>query len=128
MAVLVVNVVGLTTAHLGSDTPNLTAYADRGSVSSVMPTLPAVTTTSQATMLTGVGPEQHGIVGNGWFFKDLGEILFWRQSETLVQAVPFWHDLTINGHAPRVLKHFWWYAMNSRHCSHLVTPRPCLPR
>jgi predicted AlkP superfamily pyrophosphatase or phosphodiesterase len=80
--------------------------------------LPAVTTTAQATMLTGVDPSEHGIVANGWYFRDLNEILLWRQSERLVCAPHVWE-----GQPWKVLKHFWWYAMNtSAHAT--VTPRP----
>ena len=41
---------------------------------------PAVTCSAQASMLTGALPLQHGIVGNGWYFRDLAEIWLWRQS------------------------------------------------
>jgi hypothetical protein len=46
--------------------------------------LPAVTTTVQSTMLTGSLPRDHGIVANGWYFRDLSEIWLWRQSNRLV--------------------------------------------
>ena len=53
------------------------------------PVLPAVTCTAQAT-LTGLLPREHGIVGNGWYFRDLAEVLFWQQSNRLVQGEMVW--------------------------------------
>ena len=47
--------------------------------------LPAVTCTSQATMLTGLPPRDHGIVGNGWYYRDTQEIRFWQQANSLIQ-------------------------------------------
>src|SRR5947209_4166789 len=90
MALVVLCCVGLTPDHLGSDTPNLAALATQGFSAPLGTALPAVTTTAQTTMLTGVLPEEHGIVGNGWYFRELGEILFWRQSERLIQAPLPW--------------------------------------
>jgi predicted AlkP superfamily pyrophosphatase or phosphodiesterase len=115
---VVLNCVGLTPAHLGSDTPQLSQLANKGFHTPMAPALPAVTTTAQTTMLTGVDPSTHGIVANGWYFRDLNEILLWRQSEQLVCARHVWE-----GQPWKVLKHFWWYAMNTS-TEATVTPRP----
>lgn len=115
---VVLNCVGLTRAHLGNDTPNLLRLATEGFATSLDAALPAVTTTAQVTMLTGVDPSEHGIVANGWYFRDLNEILLWRQSERLVCAPHVWE-----GRPWKVLKHFWWYAMNTG-AQATVTPRP----
>ena len=41
---------------------------------------PAVTCSVQATFTTGLLPREHGIVANGWYFRDLAEVWLWRQS------------------------------------------------
>ena len=115
---VVLDCVGLTPAHIGADTPNLSRLAAGGFLAPLAPALPAVTTTGQVTMLTGVDPSEHGIVANGWYFRELNEILLWRQSESLVQAPHVWE-----GRPWKVLKHFWWYAMNTS-TEATVTPRP----
>ncbi len=46
---------------------------------------PAVTTTVQSTFVTGALPRDHGIVANGWYFRDLSEVWLWRQSNRLVR-------------------------------------------
>ncbi len=52
--------------------------------------LPAVTTTVQSTFVTGALPRDHGIVGNGWYFRDLAEVWLWRQSNRLVHGEKLW--------------------------------------
>ncbi|MDA3963831.1 MAG: alkaline phosphatase family protein [Planctomycetota bacterium] len=119
---IVICAVGLSPEHLGADTPRLSAVAESGFHRALTPALPAVTTTAQATMLTGTDPAVHGIVANGWYFRDLAEVWLWRQSEALMQAPPVWER--IRERRPcTVLKHFWWYAMNSS-ADAFVTPRP----
>jgi len=115
--------VGLTPGHLGPHTPHLSALAGRGFAAPLGGSLPAVTTSAQTTMLTGVTAREHGIVANGWYFRELGEIWLWRQSEALVQAPLIWDLLRRDRPGLKVLKHFWWYAMNSS-ADALVTPRP----
>jgi predicted AlkP superfamily pyrophosphatase or phosphodiesterase len=119
---VVICAVGLTPSHLGTDTPHLTALASDGFSAPMTGVLPAVTTTAQTTMLTGTLPREHGIVANGWYFRELGEVWLWRQSEKLIQAPLVWES--VRAQRPlKVLKHFWWYAMNTS-CDATVTPRP----
>ncbi len=123
-ALAILDCVGLTPRHLGLNTPNLNRLAEGGFVRPLAPALPAVTTTGQVSMLTGVAPRQHGIVGNGWYFRDLNEILLWRQSEGLIDAPLVWEGARhADGQPWRVLKHFWWYAMATS-ATATVTPRP----
>jgi predicted AlkP superfamily pyrophosphatase or phosphodiesterase len=82
---LVLDVVGLTPALL-AHAPNLKALATGGGLRPLATVLPAVTTTVQSTFLTGLLPRDHGIVGNGWYFRDLAEVWLWRQSNRLVQG------------------------------------------
>ena len=79
------DVVGLT-PRLLEHAPRLRALAERGSTGPLDGVLPAVTCSAQASALTGVLPSEHGIVGNGWFPRDTGEVRFWLQSNALIQA------------------------------------------
>lgn len=85
--------------------------------------LPAVTCSVQATYLTGVTPRDHGIVGNGWYFRDMDEIKFWRQSNKLIQAPKIWEKAKEQNPNFTCANLFWWYNMNSS-VDYLVTPRP----
>ena len=65
----VINVVGLTPELIGEDTPNLKDLAAQRFLQPVQGVFPSVTTTAQSSMLTGLQPADHGIVGNGWYFS-----------------------------------------------------------
>lgn len=86
----VINIVGLTSQLLGAATPFLRSWKNRGKLAIIKPGFPAVTCAVQSNYLTGVTPDKHGIVGNGWYFKEECEIKFWRQSNKLVQAPKIW--------------------------------------
>ncbi|WP_372396143.1 nucleotide pyrophosphatase/phosphodiesterase family protein [Azospirillum sp. HJ39] len=118
---LVLNVVGLT-ADLLPHAPALSALATRG-VRSLVPPLPAVTCTVQASMLTGRTPSGHGCVANGWYDRDLSEILFWKQSNRLVSGETLWEEARRRDPSFTGAKLFWWYNMYSG-ADLSVTPRP----
>ena len=123
---VVINVVGLTPGLLGSDTPALAEFAASGRVAAVRPPLPAVTCTAQSTYLTGALPSQHGIVGNGWYYRDECEVKFWRQSNHLVQGPKIWDAARQLDPTFKVANLFWWYNMYSS-ADFAVTPRPMYP-
>jgi predicted AlkP superfamily pyrophosphatase or phosphodiesterase len=110
--VCVVNVVGLT--------PKLLAHAPK--ISAIGPArpwqspIPAVTCTAQATMLTGMAPSKHGIVGNGWLFRDTGEVRLWQQSNALIQGEPLYSGV-------RTAKMFWWFNQGAL-VEWYATPKP----
>ncbi len=125
---LVLNVVGLTPALL-PHTPRLAALARDGFQATLGTVLPAVTCSAQATMLTGRLPRDHGIVGNGWYFRDLAEVMLWRQSNALVgcEHEKLWHvGRRRFGPGFTVAKMFWWYNMHAA-VDQAVTPRPIYP-
>src|SRR5262245_12945270 len=123
---VIIDVVGLTPALLGPDTPNLAKLAAEGFQAELEPVLPAVTCTAQATMLTGLLPRDHGIVANGWYFRDLAEVWLWRQSNHLVGGEKVWETARRSHPGLRCAKMFWWYNMYSS-ADYSVTPRPIYP-
>ncbi len=84
---------------------------------------PAVTCTVQSTFATGTLPAQHGCVANGWFFRDLSEIWFWRQSNKLVAGEKIWQAARRRDPEFTCAKLFWWYNMYSS-ADWSITPRP----
>jgi predicted AlkP superfamily pyrophosphatase or phosphodiesterase len=123
---VVINVVGLTPNLIGSHTPRIQQWAENAAMASVTPTLPAVTCTMQATYLTGKSPSDHGIVGNGWYFREECEVKFWRQSNRLVQAPKIWELAKEQDATFTCANLFWWYNMYST-VDYAVTPRPMYP-
>jgi predicted AlkP superfamily pyrophosphatase or phosphodiesterase len=120
---IVLNVVGLTPALLGADTPHLLALAKRGGMRAMRTITPAVTCSVQTSMLMGTLPNEHGIVGNGWLFRDLGEIFLWRQSARLADGERVWDAAKRIDPSFTSANLFWWYAMHGT-TDIAVTPRP----
>ena len=123
---LVLNVVGLTPALLGPHAPHLQRLAARGGLRALDTVTPAVTTTVQSTFVTGTLPREHGIVANGWYFRDLAEVWLWRQSNRLVAGEKVWESGRRRDPAFTCAKLFWWYNMYSS-ADWSVTPRPMYP-
>ena len=110
--VCVINVVGLT-PELSKHAPNL---CTAGKPAAWQSPYPAVTCTSQATMLTGLSPREHGVVGNGWYFRDTGEIRFWQQSNRLMQGEKLYEGVS-------TAKMFWWFNQGAS-VRWFATPKP----
>ncbi|HBV63946.1 MAG TPA: alkaline phosphatase family protein [Rhodopirellula sp.] len=111
-SVCIINAVGLT--------PELLKYAPRisaiGESQPMRAPLPAVTCTSQATLLTGLSPAQHGIVGNGWYYRDTQEIRFWQQANSLISGEKFYEGI-------ETAKMFWWFNQSAP-VKYSATPKP----
>ena len=123
---VVLNVVGLSSSLLGEHTPLLSRWAEAGLAIPISPVLPAVTCSVQATYLTGKLPSEHGIVANGWYFRDECEIKFWRQSNKLVQSPKVWEMARSLDPSFTCANLFWWYNMYSD-VDYAITPRPMYP-
>ncbi|MCI0688585.1 MAG: alkaline phosphatase family protein, partial [Sporichthyaceae bacterium] len=119
---VVLDVVGLT-PRLLANMPALRSVAERGFTARLDPVLPAVTCSVQASLLTGSAPREHGIVGNGWYFRDLGEVLLWRQHNALVGGEKVWQAARKVDPSYTVANICWWYAMGAD-VDWTVTPRP----
>lgn len=123
---VLINAVGLTTRLLPL-APRLKALADVGWSRPLREVLPAVTCTAQASLLTGRPPASHGIVGNGWLFRETGEVRFWQQSNSLLQAEPIYVTArrlaAEQGRSFRCAKMFWWFNQGAA-VDFSVTPKP----
>jgi predicted AlkP superfamily pyrophosphatase or phosphodiesterase len=103
--------------------PRLSALARAGTARPLTTVTPAVTCTVQATFMTGALPRQHGIVANGWLFRDLMEVWLWRQSNRLVEGEKIWEAGKRRDSAFTTANMFWWYNMGATHDIG-ATPRP----
>lgn len=122
--IVLLNCVGLT--------PRLLPLALRLSkvgewVADMPEVLPAVTCTAQATLLTGKLPREHGIVANGWLYRDTMEVRFWQQSNRLIQAEPVYETARKRakerGKPFKSAKLFWWFNQGAA-VDISVTPKP----
>lgn len=81
--VVVLDVVGLQPDHLEDGlAPNLTAFLNGDTVSSVEPPFPAVTVPAQTTLSTGLAPSEHGDVSNGEYDRVRDEAAFWERDRS----------------------------------------------
>lgn len=123
---VIVNAVGMT-KRLLAHAPRMKKLAETGWLHGLHETLPAVTTTAQATMLTGCSPQEHGVVGNGWYFRDTGEVRFWQQCRELMQGPTFYDILkqrfAERGQSFKAAKLFWWFNQGAD-LAYSVTPKP----
>src|SRR5438067_2068295 len=123
---VLINAVGLTPRLLPL-APRLHALAKTGWAVPLREVLPAVTCTAQATLLTGTAPERHGVVANGWLYRDSTEVRFWQQSNRLIQAEPVYQ--TARDRAAKrerrfkSAKLFWWFNQGAA-VDLSVTPKP----
>jgi predicted AlkP superfamily pyrophosphatase or phosphodiesterase len=123
---VIINAVGLTSRYL-ANAPHLAALANKGWRRTFREVLPAVTCTAQATLLTGKMPDQHGIVANGWLFRDTNEVRFWQQSNRLIEAEPIYatakRRAVTRGRSLKIAKFFWWFNQGAA-VDLSVTPKP----
>jgi predicted AlkP superfamily pyrophosphatase or phosphodiesterase len=117
----VINVVGLTEPLIGEHTPRLSSFARE--CATIQSVTPAVTCSAQATYVTGKLPSDHGIVANGWYFRELNEVWLWRQSNRLIQGEKVWETARRREAGFTCSNTFWWYAMATT-ADYTLTPRP----
>jgi predicted AlkP superfamily pyrophosphatase or phosphodiesterase len=111
---LLINIAGLGAGSVGPNTPHLDRLAGQGrGPIAVEPPLPALTSTSQATILTGTLPAQHGIVANGWYFRELAQVLNWQRSANLMAGERLWETADAGRESLRCVNLFWRYAAHA---------------
>lgn len=115
-----ISMPGLRTRDL-EHMPRLRALAGNGSTAELVPTFPCVTSPVQASMLTGKPPADHGIIGNGFYYRDRGEVELWVGRNNLVQCEQLWDTL-----AQRGISQAAWIPQNIKDAAadFIVTPEP----
>ncbi|MEV0742230.1 nucleotide pyrophosphatase/phosphodiesterase family protein [Streptomyces sp. NPDC050549] len=103
--------------------PHLRAVGEQGFTARLDTVFPAVTATVQATFTTGLLPRHHGAVANGWYHRDQGEILMWRQHNGLVGGEKVWQAARARDPEHTSAYLCWWWAMGAQ-VDTVLTPRP----
>lgn len=114
----IINVVGLT-PRLMQHAPHMGKLSHRP----LAGVFPAVTMTAQASMLTGLSPAEHGVVGNTWFWRELGEVRNWIQSNRLMHGDTIYRAARERDKDFTCAKMFWWFNQGSG-CDWSCTPKP----
>lgn len=74
-------------------------------------------------MWTGVGPEQHGVIANGFYHRDRSEVEFWVAKNEVIAGEQIWDG--IRSHRSEFTSAVW-HAQNIKECGadYIVTPAP----
>ena len=108
--IILLSVPGLRAQDLAS-MPQLAALVAGGDRTTLVPSFPCVTWPVQANMLTGKLPAEHGVVANGFFWRDKHEVEMWTAWNEKIQQPQIW-DL-LHQHDPS-LKSAVWFPMLSK--------------
>lgn len=90
--VVFLSIPGLRSRDLGA-MPRLLELSRKGLSVPLTPSFPAVTCPVQANLTTGVGPEQHGVVANGFYWRDKGQVEMWTAWNDVIQTPQIWETL-----------------------------------
>jgi len=103
--------------------PHLSALTAAGDQTSLVASFPAVTWPVQANMLTGKLPAEHGVVANGFYWRDTAKVEMWTASNEKIEAPQIW-DL-LHRHDPSLTSAVW-FPMLSKKCGadYICMPAP----
>lgn len=121
--VILLSIPGLRERDLAA-MPRLAALAQpQGTVVPLTPSFPCVTCPVQANMTTGVGPARHGVVANGFFYRERGEVEMWTAWNDCLQAPQLWDVL--HQHDPSLTSAIW-FPLHSKGAGadYICTPAP----
>ena len=120
---LLLNLAALSSWELGDDCPHLSALAARGSASPLAVPAPALTCSSHATAVTGLSPQEHGVVANGWFEPTHSKVMSWLRSDQALSGSRLWDELKRERPEAQVISLFWRFCTHSS-CDLTLTERP----
>ncbi|MBI2823237.1 MAG: alkaline phosphatase family protein [Planctomycetia bacterium] len=103
--------------------PRLAALAAEGEQAPLVPSFPCVTCPVQANMTSGALPSEHGVVANGFYWRDKREIEMWTAWNDCILRPQIWdrlheRDATITSAV--------WFPLHSKGCGadYICTPAP----
>ncbi|MGD9721726.1 MAG: alkaline phosphatase family protein [Pirellulales bacterium] len=103
--------------------PTLARLAAGGDVVQLVPSFPCVTCPVQANMTTGTLPREHGVVANGFYWRDKREVEMWTAWNDCILQPQIWDRLHTQDAS---LTSAVWFALHSKGCGAdlVCTPAP----
>ena len=119
---ILLSVPGLRSTDLVS-MPNLSKLTAAGDRATLTPSFPAVTWPVQANMLTGKLPREHGVIANGFYWREKQEVEMWTAWNDKIAAPQIW-DL-LHQKDPKLTSAVW-FPMLSKGCGadYICMPAP----
>jgi predicted AlkP superfamily pyrophosphatase or phosphodiesterase len=103
--------------------PRLKALTAAGDRAELAPGFPAVTCSVQANMTTGLPPSEHGVIANGFYWRDKQTVEMWTSPNDCIERPQLWDIL--HEEAPGTTSAVW-FPLHSKHCGadYVCTPAP----
>ena len=103
--------------------PRLARLTTGGDRAELVPSFPAVTCPVQANMTTGELPQQHGVVANGFYWREKQQVEMWTSANECIDRPQLWDIL--HQHDP-TLTSAVWFPLHSKQCGadFVCTPAP----
>ena len=103
--------------------PQLREMTAAGQIADLVPSFPCVTCPVQANMTTGKLPAEHGVVGNGFYWRERREVEMWTAPNECIERPQIWDILS---HAEGGPTSAVWFGMHSTGCEaeYVCTPAP----
>ena len=103
--------------------PRLSRLMAAGSRAMLTSSFPGVTWPVQANMLTGQTPNEHGVIGNGFYWRKTREVEMWTAWNDKITAPQIW-DL-LHNRDPSITSAVW-FPMLSKGCGadYICMPKP----
>lgn len=120
--VVLLSVPGLRAKDVDS-MPRLAELVGGGDRTELVAGFPAVTCSVQANITTGTTPNEHGVVGNGFFWREKNEVEMWTAPNECVLQPQLWDIM--HEQDPQLTSAVW-FPMHSKHCGadYVCTPAP----
>lgn len=100
-------------ADYAEQMPVLRRWREAGAQSTLVPSFPAVTCPVQVNLTTGCPPNEHGVVANGYYWRDRGEVEMWTAWNEVVERPQIW-DL-LHEQQPEI-RSAVWFPLLSKGC------------
>lgn len=120
--VIYLSLPGLREADL-TRMPHLSALVEGGGKADLRPSFPCVTWPVQSTMLTGAPPDEHGVMANGFFWRESGKVEMWTAGNRVILAEQIWDRLH---QCDKPFTSAVWFPMLSKECGadYVCMPAP----
>jgi predicted AlkP superfamily pyrophosphatase or phosphodiesterase len=102
---------------------NLQELTAGGEIASLIPGFPCVTCPVQAAMTTGKRPREHGVVANGFYWRDRRQVEMWTSPAGCIESPQIWDLLA---HHSADTKSAVWFPQHSKEseADYVCTPSP----
>jgi hypothetical protein len=122
MPLILLTIPGLREKDLAA-MPRLSAMTAAGQRATLVPSFPCVTCPVQANMTTGRLPAAHGVVANGFYWREKRQVEMWTSPNDCIDRPQLWDLLS---HVEPGVTSAVWFAMHSvgAEADFICTPKP----